>query len=115
MNTNPPAAAKIPHAIATYQAARFEDVPTALAQFADDARVVDDGKIYDGLAGVESFLRTAGSEYTYTTTLLSAVEVAPDHWLVTNHLEGNFPGSHVDLTYDFRLANGLIEFLAIAP
>jgi hypothetical protein len=115
MSTNPSAAAKVPHAIATYESARFDDVSTALAQFADDARVIDDGKTYDGLVGVESFLRTAGSEYSYTVTLVSAVEVSPDHWLVTNRLEGNFPGNRVDLTYDFRLANGLIKHLAIAP
>ena len=83
----------VPSAIQTYQAAHDgRDFPTALAQFADDAMIVFDGCIYDGISGVESFLRTAASEYTYTRTLISSTENAPDRWLVTNHLEGDFPG-----------------------
>jgi hypothetical protein len=116
MNTNPPDAAKVPQAVEAFQAAHDRrDIPTALAQFADGARVVDDGRIYDGIAGVESFLRTAASEYTFTRTLVSAVEIAPDHWIVTNHLDGDFPGGHVDLAYEFRLASGVITHLTIAP
>jgi hypothetical protein len=109
-------AMKAPQAIAVYQAAHDRrDVPTALAQFADHASVIDDGHTYQGIAGIESFLRTAAAEYSFTRTLVSAEEVAPDHWLVTNHLEGDFPGGHVDLRYEFRLADGLITYLAIAP
>lgn len=109
-------ATKVPQAIEAYQTAHdCGDVPTALAQFADDASVVDDGHIYDGITGVESFLRRAASEYTFTRTPLSAAELAPNHWLVTNHLEGDFPGGQVDLAYEFRLADGLITHLTIAP
>jgi ketosteroid isomerase-like protein len=116
MNTNPLDAPEAPQAIGAFQAAHDRrDIPTALAQFAEDATVVDDGRTYDGIAGVESFLRTAASEYTFTRTLVSAVEISPDHWIVTNHLDGDFPGGEVDLTYEFRLANGLITSLTIAP
>ena len=45
-----------------------------------DARVVDDGRTYEGISGVESFLRNAASEYTYTRTLVAAEEVGPDRW-----------------------------------
>jgi hypothetical protein len=34
---------------------------------------------------------------------------------VSNHLSGNFPGGEVDLRYRFRLADGLIQELQIAP
>ena len=116
MNSNSPDAIKVPKAIEAYQTAHDRrDIPTALAQFADDARVVDDGKTYDGITGVESFLRTAASEYTFSRTPISAAEIAPDRWLVTNHLEGDFPGGQVDLSYEFRLADGLITHLVIAP
>ena len=109
-------ASKLPQAIEVYQAAHDRrDVPTALAQFADDASVLDDGHTYHGITGVETFLRTAATEYTFTRTLVSAAEIAPDHWLVTNHLEGDFPGGHVDLSYEFRLVDGLISHLTIAP
>ena len=116
MNTNAPDSSKVPQAIVAFQTAHDRrDIRTALAQFAEVARVVDDGRIYDGIAGVDSFLRTAASEYTFTRTLVSAVEIAPDHWVVTNHLEGDFPGGHVDLAYEFRLADGVITHLTIAP
>ena len=116
MNTNSPDAAPLPEVIATFQSAHDRrDVATALAQFVDTATVVDDGRTYDGITGVESFLRTAASEFTFTRTLVSAAEVAPDQWIVTNHLEGDFPGGQVDLAYEFHLTDGLIAHLAIAP
>ena len=116
MNTKSPDASNVPKAIEAFQTAHDRrDTPNALAQFAEVATVVDDGRTDDGIAGVESFLRTAASEYTFTRTLVSAVEIAPDHWIVTNHLEGDFPGGQVDLAYEFHLANGLITHLTIAP
>jgi hypothetical protein len=116
MNPNSSSATEVPRAITAYQAAHDRrDVPTALAQFQADARIVDDGRSDDGISGVESFLRNAASEYTYTRTLVAAEEVGPDRWRVTNHLEGNFPGGHVDLAYEFQLERGLIASLTIAP
>lgn len=52
-----------------------------------DARVIDDGRTYEGISGVKSFPRMAGSEYTCTRTLVAVEEIAPDRWHVTNHLE----------------------------
>ena len=116
MNSNSSNATEVPPAITIYQAAHDRrDVPTALAQFDVGARVVDDGRTYEGISGVESFLRNAASEYTYTRTLVAAEEVGPDRWRVTNHLDGNFPGGHVDLSYEFQLERGLITLLTIAP
>lgn len=106
----------VPDAIRKYQTAHdSRDVVTALAQFAFNASVVDDGKNYDGIVRVETFLRQAGSEYSYTRTLISAEEVTSDCWRVTNRLEGNFPGGKVDLSYEFHLEGGLIVRLLIAP
>lgn len=116
MNSNSSGAMEVPQAITAYQAAHDrQDVSAALAHFEVDARVVDDGRVYDGISGVESFLLNAASEYTYTRTLVAAEEVGPNRWRVTNHLEGNFPGGHVDLSYEFLLEGGLIASLTIAP
>ncbi|MEI6403271.1 MAG: nuclear transport factor 2 family protein [Actinomycetota bacterium] len=116
MNLNSSNEADVPHCISIYQAAHDRrDVPTALAQFAADAQVVDDGRTYEGINGVKSFLENAGSQYTYTRTLVAAKEIGPDRWRVTNHLAGNFPGGHVDLSYEFQLVGGLIARLTIAP
>lgn len=106
----------VPHAITAYQTAHDRrDAVTALAQFTVDAIIVDDGRTYEGAGGVETLLQKAGSEYSYTRTLISAEETTTDCWRVTNHLEGNFPGGQVDLSYEFFLVNSLIESLAIAP
>jgi hypothetical protein len=106
----------VPNAIKIYQSAHdCRDVSTALAQFTHDAEVIDDGKKYKGIKEVETFLRKAGAEYTYTRTLVSADEVSSECWRITNHLEGDFPGGHVDLSYEFRLESGLISTLTIAP
>jgi hypothetical protein len=48
-------------------------------------------------------------------TLKDAQQVEHDRWLVTNHLEGNFPGGVVDLRYHVALTNGVISELEIAP
>jgi hypothetical protein len=116
MNSISTNATEPPQAITVYQVAHDRrDVATALAQFTVDSSVVDDGRTYQGISGVESFLSTAGSEYTYTRTLIVANEIAPDCWRVTNRLEGNFPGGQVDLSYEFHLVDGLIARLVIAP
>ncbi|MEQ1699530.1 MAG: nuclear transport factor 2 family protein [Ilumatobacteraceae bacterium] len=116
MQSNSSEPVNVPTAITTYQAAHDRrDVATALAQFTADACVVDDGRRYEGRSGVEAFLSTAASEYTYTRTLLAAEEITPDRWHVANHLEGNFPGGQVDLSYEFHLTDGLIMQLTIAP
>jgi len=107
---------EIPNAITMYQAAHDRrDVDTALAQFTHEATVVDDGRRYEGVNGIEQFLTKAGSEYTYTRTLISAEEVTANCWRVTNRLEGNFPGGQVDLSYEFQLEGELIARLIIAP
>jgi len=108
--------AALPSVITTYQEAHDRhDVPTALDQFTPDAVVTDEDRTYRGTAGVDTFLRTAAAEFTFTRTLVNAVEVGPDEWVVTNHLEGDFPGGVVDLRYRFRLAGDLISHLEIAP
>ena len=48
-------------------------------------------------------------------TFTGANAVDADTWLVTNRLEGDFPGGVVDLDYRFRLAGDAIVELLIAP
>jgi hypothetical protein len=116
MGMNSDDLAAVPDAITLYQASHDNrDVETALAQFTDDAHIEDDGRTYGGRSGVESFLQRAGSEYTYTRTLIGVSEVSPDCWRITNRLEGNFPGGIVDLSYEFVLKDRLIATLTIAP
>jgi hypothetical protein len=106
----------VPEAILAYQQAHDRrDVDTALAQFAAEAVVADDGRTYAGLDEIRHFLSSAASEYTYTRSLLNAVEESEGAWLLTNRLEGNFPGGTVDLSYRFRMEADRISGLDIAP
>jgi hypothetical protein len=111
-----PVTTALPHVITDYQDAHDRhDAPLALAQFAGDAVVTDDGHTYAGTDEIDAFIRTAASEYTFTRTLIDAAEITPGEWKLTNRLEGDFPGGTVDLSYRFRLAGDRITRLDIAP
>jgi ketosteroid isomerase-like protein len=106
----------MPDVVARYQDAHDRrDVETALAAFATDATVTDDGHEYHGPDEIRDWLARASTEFTYTRTLTGADAIDANSWLVTNHLEGDFPGGVVDLRYRFVLADGLISELEIAP
>jgi hypothetical protein len=107
---------QIPDIVGQYQDAHDRrDVETALAAFAPSATVADDGHEYCGRGEIRDWLARASTEFTYTRTLLGADAIDANTWLVTNHLEGDFPGGVVDLRYRFVLADGLIAELEIAP
>lgn len=81
-----------------------DDRTAAIVGFADTARVIDDGHDYQGTSAIRAWLDRAASEYTYTTTpLATRTDAATGETIVTCRLEGTFPGSPVDLDYQFRL------------
>lgn len=106
----------LPAAVRAYLAAHAaRDTEAALRAFTPTAVVVDDGTTYRGTDEVGHFLSHAGTEFTYTTELVGAARVDGTHWLVTYHLEGDFPGGVVDLGYRFAMDDGLVAELVIAP
>ncbi|MGD9958873.1 nuclear transport factor 2 family protein [Nocardioides sp.] len=109
--------ADLPLAIETYLAASLtRDAPAAAAVLSPEVRVLDDGGTYVGHAAVMEWFERAASEFTYTTTLLEATRITDGTWVVTNRLDGNFPGNTVTLDYTFQLgADGRIVDLVIAP
>ncbi|KAF0963357.1 nuclear transport factor 2 family protein [Rhodococcus sp. T7] len=94
-----------------------EDRAAAVATFADDAHVTDDGRDYHGTAEIRAWLDRVASQYTYTTTPIAAHnDVATRATSVTCRLEGTFPGGLVDLDYRFQLdGSGRLAHLTIAP
>jgi hypothetical protein len=107
---------ELPDVVERYQDAHDRgDIAAASAAFTPDAIVKDDGRAYHGRDEVLDWLATASTAFTYTRTLTGADAIDADSWLVTNHLEGNFPGGVVDLRYRFVLVDGLIAELEIAP
>jgi len=106
----------VPNAIRRFQEGQDRrDTDGALAAFAPDAHVRDDGHDYAGLDEIRGWLSGAAVAFEYTRTLIDATATGPDSWLVTNHLEGNFPGGEVDLRYQFRLQGDCIAELVIEP
>jgi ketosteroid isomerase-like protein len=106
----------VPAVIEIYsQAHDRRDADGALASFAPDATVIDDGVAYVGSERIRSWLMTAASEYTYTRTLTGADDLGGAAYVIHNHLSGNFPGGEVDLRYRFQLLDGLIHRVEIAP
>jgi len=101
--------------IAYLPAHNARDLDTAIAQFTPDAMVTDEGKDHPGIEAIRAWLGRAGSQYTYTTTLLGAYRVDDSHYDVVHRLEGVFPGGVADLHFRFSLRDGLIEQLVIEP
>jgi hypothetical protein len=91
---------QLPGVVAQYQDAHDRgDVETALSFFTSSATVKDDGHEYHGPDDIRDSLARASTEFTYTRTLTGADAVDAKTRLVTNHLEGSFPGGVVDLRY----------------
>lgn len=108
--------ADLPATIRTFLAAQLAgDADTAARAFAPDAVVVDDGHTYRGTHEITDFLNRAGSEFTYTTELVGVERVDDRQWVAVHHLEGDFPGGVVDLSYRFTMADDLVVSLTIAP
>jgi hypothetical protein len=106
----------LPAVVLRYQNAHDRrDADGALATFTPEAIVTDDGQTYRGLVEIRDWLSRASVEFTYTRTLIDTVQVDDSTWLVTNHLEGDFPGGVVDLRYRFVISGGLLSELDIAP
>jgi ketosteroid isomerase-like protein len=113
--SQPVAPGELPEAVTRYLAAhQIRDARTAIICFADDATVTDDGKQYRGRDEILDWLSRTATEYTYTTELVGAEKVDDTHFVVTNHLEGDFPGGTVDLRYQFTLHGQVITELTIA-
>jgi hypothetical protein len=106
----------LPEIITSYLTAhQARDLDVAIQSYEPEATVTDEGRTYDGPAEIRAWLSRSASEYTYTIELTGASKLDDDHYDVTHHLEGNFPGSTADLHFRFALRNGKIARLAIAP
>ena len=107
---------QVPGVVGQYQDAHDRrDVEAALAAFTPSATVTDDGHEYHGHDEIRDWLSVGSTKFNYTRTLTGVNAVDANTWLVTNHLEGDFPGGVVDLRYRFVLADNFISELEIAP
>ncbi|MCF6376330.1 nuclear transport factor 2 family protein [Nocardioides KLBMP 9356] len=105
---------ELPATIRAFLAAHtVREADAALRTFTHDPVVVDQDETFSGTEEVSDFLRNAGAEFTYTTELVSARREDATHYVVVNHIEGDFPGGVADLHYRFTLTGDLISELRI--
>jgi hypothetical protein len=101
----------LPAPVAAYFAAEHD--PEALARcFASHAVMKDDGHTYSGLDAIKSFMAEASAKYN-ATSVPFAMEREDGLQVVRASVTGNFPGSPIELSYRFRLDDGLIASLEI--
>lgn len=96
------------------QAKQQGDVESALACFAPDAVVRDDGREHVGIEAVRTWMEEVSSTFDLT---YEVVEVGHDgtSTLAQVAVAGNFPGSPITFRYDAEVVEGRIRALAIAP
>ena len=103
----------LPTAIAGYFAADRDRDTVGIAQhFTATASVKDEGKIHTGRAAIQSWMSHSWETYNATA---KPIAIADDGvaQVVTSHVEGNFPGSPIDLRFHFVLEGGLIAELEV--
>ncbi len=103
----------IPEPIALYFAVSNGADDTSLLQcFAADAVVRDEAQTHRGHQAILAWLRAARKKFEYR---VEPLEVSQDggHVTVGTRVEGNFPGSPVQLNHVFRLKDNKIRSLEI--
>ena len=87
----------------------------AIHLFTTDATVIDDGHTYEGRSRVLNWLDGPASEFSTTSTPLSA-RSSGNTTVVVVLLRGNFPGGQVELTHTFtHEPDGRLSKLTIEP
>lgn len=80
--------------------------------FADDALVHDENQDRQGLDAIRAWIADTTREYQPQTEVAS-IEAVGDTFVAVASVSGTFPGSPVQLTYTFTLANEKITRLSI--
>ena len=104
----------LPAPIAAYFAADRLNAEALVQCFIEGAVVKDEGKTYRGLNAIKKWKADAATKYSYTNEPLES-EHKNGMTVVTSRLNGNFPGSPVNLRFFFRLERGKIALLEIIP
>ena len=103
----------MPPALAAYFSAEDSaDVDALERCFARDAVVQDEGQVVRGLAAIKAWKLAARSKYQYRVEPLSASREGATATVLAR-VAGSFPGSPIELTYSFDLADDKIASLAI--
>jgi hypothetical protein len=103
----------LPPPVAAYFLAEAGTDTEALTScFAADAVVRDEGRTMEGLVAIKTWKRDSKAKYKYSAEPLSVSQIGPTV-RVPVRLTGGFPGSPVEVAYDFVLAGDKIASLEI--
>jgi ketosteroid isomerase-like protein len=103
----------VPSPIAAYiKAENAHDAQAVAACFTDEAVVRDEGKTIEGRAAIRAWKVDTSKKYSATISP-SAVEAHPHGFLVAAIVSGDFPGSPLEMKFDFTLAGERIAALEI--
>src|SRR5882672_7704128 len=101
----------LPPLLARYfNAERSAEIDLLATFFAADAVVRDEGRAMHGLDAIKAWKRDAKAKYQYSVEPIS-VSQAGSTVTVLARLTGAFPGSPIQLTYTFSLADDKIASL----
>jgi hypothetical protein len=95
-------------------ASNARDLEAAVDCFGEQAVVEDEGRTHRGIAEVRAWKQATEERFRYTIEP-TGLEERHGRSLMRGILAGDFPGSPVDLTYDFRVVDDAIESLRIHP
>jgi len=102
-------------AVETYLNTSKDQLGPILANlFTDDAIVHDDGRTYVGIDAISGWTEAVAAAFSYTRTITD-VRLRTNAAIVRARLEGNFPGSPIELHHHFSLAGERISALTICP
>ena len=103
----------LPTPIAMYISAENRGDTEALAQcFAEHAVVRDEGQMIEGLIAIKQWKVETKKKYQHTIEPLTSTQ-KEGKIIVTNRLNGNFPGSPIELEFVFTLDGDKIASLEI--
>jgi hypothetical protein len=106
---------ELPPAVWTYLTTPKDDVGQILDQlFTPDAVVHDEGRSHIGLDAIRRWHEAVASAFAFTSTIISTT-VPTNAAVVQVRLDGNFPGSPVELHHHFSLDADKISALTICP
>lgn len=106
---------KLPTAIAGYFAAdRDRDAAAIPQHFTEHAVVRDEGRLHTGREAIQAWMSQSWKKYRATTEPFAIADQG-SATVVTSHVEGDFPGSPLDLRYRFVLEGDLIARLEVTP
>lgn len=104
---------KFPEPVRRYfEAEQAADTSRMADYFAEGAVVRDEGRTHVGVPAIQAWKRDAKATTSYQVTPLKA-EQAGEQLVVTGRVEGDFPGSPVNLRYFFALSDDRITGLEI--